>query len=433
VAVPVGDADVDVDQLDAGAERRCLLARAAWRRLLRRHTAAGRPQRDDDERERPDYDVLTVDEVARIAAIGDPVLRNLEITYGYWRLSTTVAQRTGESCNWCTFGIWASRQAGATIRGEDLLDRLRRRLNRPAEVQHPIRSVWRALLRRGLFRPDTRLGAAVRRIHTPFDAFERTSEAVARGNLRVFSEIGSQFARWLALVGPDEPVDSPAFAGFLSGLPPGDPPDGFDYLRRAFTRLQQQRFEPDPARRAELIALANVEIGVHEQTRVQPEIQAARDAPLATARDIKARVVEVLVPGATVWRTLIGRGPVGALLGTAIAAVRRHAARVSREVITESLMVLTLPDETVLALGGQLMIPVPATLQEPTSEEFRALRARFADRVPRVLDWASFEQRMQFILHLFCALHSRADLFSPAFPEAQVRQLLAGRIPDGRL
>jgi hypothetical protein len=374
-----------------------------------------------------------VEEVARIAAIGDPALRNVEITYGYWRLSKAVAQRTGEWCNWCTFGVWASRQAGATIRGEDLMDRLRRRLNRRAEALHPIQSLWRVLLRRGLFRPDTRLGAAVRRIHTPFDAFERTSEAVARGNLRVFSEIGSQFARWLALVGPDDPVDGPAFGTFLEGLPPGDPPEGFDYLRRAFTRLQQQRLEPDPIRRAELTALANVEIGVHEQMRVQPEIQAALDAPLTTARDLKARVIDVLVPGGTFWRTLVGRGPVGAVLGGAIEAVRDHAERISREVITESLMVLTLPDGTVLALGGPLTIPVPAALQEPVSDELRELRLRFADRTPRVLDWAIFEQRMQFILHLFCALHVRADLFSPPFTDAQVRQLLAGRLPDGAI
>jgi hypothetical protein len=378
-----------------------------------------------------DRDVPTVEEVARIAAIADPALRNLEITYGYWRLSSAVAQRTGEWANWCTFGIWASRQAGATIRGEDLMDRFRRRLGRRAELLHPIRSIWRVLLRRGIFRPETRLGAAVRRIHTPFDAFERTSEAVARGNLRVFSEIGGQFARWLAVVGPEDPVDGPAFAGFLDALPPGDPPDGADYLRRAFTRLQQQRVEPDPVRRAELIALANVEIGVHEQTRVQPEIQAALDAPLTTMRDLKGRVLDVLVPGGGVWRTLIGRGPVGAAIGAIVHAVRRHAERLSREVITESLMVLTLPDGTILSLGRRLGLPIPAALESPSEAELRELRARFADRASGVEDWARLEQRMHFILHLFCALHARPDLFSLPFTELQIAHVRAGRIPDG--
>ena len=378
-------------------------------------------------------EVPTLDDVARIAAIADPALRNLEITHGYWRLSSAVAQRTGEWANWCTFGVWASRQAGATIRGEDLLAGLRRRLNRRTEALHPIRSLWRVLLRRGLFRPETRLGAAVSRIHTPFDAFERTSAAVAGGNLRVFAEIGSEFARWLGTVSPDDPVEGAAFEACLERLPPGDPPAGADYLRRAFRRLQQQRFERDPARRAELIALTNIEIGVHEQTRVQPEIQEALDAPLTTARDLRARVVDVLVPGGTIWRTLLGRGPGGALLGAAVHAVRRYAEQVSREVITECLMVLALPDGTVVSLGGPLGLPIPPGLESPSAAEFAELRARFDGRDHRGSDWTSLERRMQFILQLFCALHARPDLFSPPFTREQVRQLQAGHLPDSRI
>lgn len=379
------------------------------------------------------HDVPTPEEIARIASVADPVLRNIEITNGYWRLSQAVARRTGAHANWCTFGIWASRQAGATIRGEDLMDRFRRRLGRRAELFRPIRSLWRWLLRRGLLHPETRLGAVIRRIHTPFDALERTSEAVARGNLRVFAEIGGQFARWLATVGPDDPVDGPAFAEFAAAFPPGEPPEGCDYLRRAFMRLQFQRFETDPARRAELIALANVEIGLHEQTRVQPEIQAALDAPLQTARDLKAPVLDVLLPGRSLWRTLLARGPGGAALGALVAAVRRHSERVTREVITEALMLLTLPDGTVLSLGRRLDLPIPPALQSPAAEEFRALRARFARTATDVEDWAVLDQRMGFILHLFCALHARADLFSPPFTSEQLAQLRAGRLPDGLL
>lgn len=378
-------------------------------------------------------DTPTPQDVARIVAIPDPALRNLEITCGYARLSRAVAQRTGEWANWCSFGVWASRQAGATIRGEDLMDRLRRRLSRRAEFLHPVRSVWRWLLRRGLFHPGTRLGAIVSRIHTPFDAFERTSAAVARGNLRVFREIAGEFARWLATVGPDDPVDSPAFQQFLAALPTGDPPEGADYLRRAFTRLQQQRFEPDPSRRAELIALANVEIGVHEQTRVQPEIQEALDAPLVVAQDLKARVLDVAIPGRTVWRALLSRGPGGAALTAVIRAVHREAARVAREVITESMMVMTLPDGTVVSLGRRLELAIPAALQAPSDEAFRALRTRFSAAATDVEDWSVLEQRMQFILHLFCALHARPELFLPPFTDEQIAEIRAGRIPDGRI
>ncbi|MDQ4049194.1 MAG: hypothetical protein M3131_07425, partial [Actinomycetota bacterium] len=69
-----------------------------------------------------------VGEVRRITGISDPVIRNLEITHCYSRLAAAVAARTGEGANWCTYATWASRQAGGTIRGEDLLDHLERRL-----------------------------------------------------------------------------------------------------------------------------------------------------------------------------------------------------------------------------------------------------------------------------------------------------------------
>ena len=64
-------------------------------------------------------------DVRRIATLADPVIRNLEITQCYSRLAAAVAALTGGGANWCSFATWASRQAGCTIRGEDLGDRLR--------------------------------------------------------------------------------------------------------------------------------------------------------------------------------------------------------------------------------------------------------------------------------------------------------------------
>ena len=64
--------------------------------------------------------VPTITDVDRIAATGDPILRNLLITHCYHELSAALAERTGPSANWCTFATWASKQAGQTIRKEDL-------------------------------------------------------------------------------------------------------------------------------------------------------------------------------------------------------------------------------------------------------------------------------------------------------------------------
>lgn len=380
--------------------------------------------------------MITTRDIARIAAIPDPAVRNLEITIAYAELSAALARRIEGYSNWCTFATWASRQAGATIRGEDFLDTLQRRLHGPNEVRHPIRSLWRALLRRGLFRPTTRLGRFVSEVHTPFDAFERTSDAVARGNLKVFEEIGHHFARYLEACDPGLPPDDPEFARFLAGLRPGEPPDGQDYLRRAFTRYQQQRFEPDPVVRAELVTLANLEIGLHEQTRLHPEIRESLDVPVATVKESRDRVLDAVLPDRGIWRSILGRGPIGMLIVATAGALRRHSQRLAREAITQCLMVLRFPGDRVISLGRPLDAVPPDALRPPSNRELVDLLARFESPSLDELgpdDWSELPQRMHFIARLFRAYHVFPELFSPPFSDAQVAEARAGRLPDGRL
>src|SRR3954471_8257508 len=87
----------------------------------------------------------SVVDVQRIVAIESPVIRNLEITYCYSRLAAACAERNGAGASWCTYATWASRQAGGTIRGEDLLENLQRRLGKSRWVLHPVATLWRRL------------------------------------------------------------------------------------------------------------------------------------------------------------------------------------------------------------------------------------------------------------------------------------------------
>jgi hypothetical protein len=307
------------------------------------------------------------DEALQIAAMTDPVIRNLRITECYSRLAAAMPPG---SANWCTFATWASRQAGRTIRGEDLLYRLQGELRREAELLHPIQSFWRWLLRRGLLRENTWFG----RLHTPFDAFELASDAVARGNLKVFAEIGVVFATWLD-----------------DGVAPSEPP----LLSQAFARYAARRSD-------EQIVLANLEIGLHEQTRLQPEIREALDAALAPTRHLLA------------W------------------PLQRKLTQLSRKVITESLMVLTLP-AVVLSLGRNLEAP-----GEVTDPELRELMGRYEPAPPAVddcgaEDWSELDQRMHYIVHLFRAHHADGTLGTPPFTPVQVERILAGELPDGDL
>ncbi|HYO87368.1 MAG TPA: hypothetical protein VER79_01910, partial [Candidatus Limnocylindrales bacterium] len=68
----------------------------------------------------PTPPVPTLEETDRIGGLLDPVVRNLLITQCYHELAAAVSLRTGPSANWCTFATWASKQAGQTIRREDL-------------------------------------------------------------------------------------------------------------------------------------------------------------------------------------------------------------------------------------------------------------------------------------------------------------------------
>ncbi|HSL64041.1 MAG TPA: hypothetical protein VK874_05220 [Gaiellaceae bacterium] len=379
--------------------------------------------------------VPDVDEVRRIAAIANPILRNLEITECYSRLSAAVAARTGAGANWCTYATWASRQAGRTIRGEDVLDHVGPRLERRAGMLRPATSLWRRLLRRGLFQPETRLARLTAELHTPFDAFELASEAVARGNKKVFEEIGLEFARYLAACPPDVPPDAPAVVAFLDGLRPGDPPDGQGYLRQAFARLQRQGHEPDPKRRAELLLLSNLEIGLHEQTRLQPEIREALDAPFVANEELGRRALARLFPRLARRRVL--GGPAAAVAGVLAAGLQREATEVSRELVTHSFMTLSLPGR-VLALGVHLDAPYPELLVELVDPDLGEILARFEPAPPEpddcgARDWSDLRQRMHYIVHLFRSFHASEDLLRPPFTDAQVASIRRGAVPAGEL
>jgi hypothetical protein len=322
-------------------------------------------------------------EVGRIAGLQDPVIRNLQITECYARLAAGVES---EGANWCTFATWASKQAGQTIRGEDLLDALRLELGRDAELLHPIDSLWRAILRRGLFDRSSRFARLVWSLHTPFDALPLASDAVARGNRKVFAEIGLEFARYLTL----------DFETFMADLQ--DPE-----LRQAFSHLEQARAAGDP----QLLVLSNLEIGLHEQTRLQPEIADALDADTASEQGLLKRILG--------W------------------PLQRRLTRLSREVITRSLMVLTFPGAT-LYLGRNLTLPMAAV----DNADLEALLARYEPVPPAVddcaaRDWSVLDQRMHYIAHLFRGYHDRRELATPPFTPQQVERLRAGELPDGEL
>ena len=154
--------------------------------------------------------------------------------------------------------------------------------------------------------------------------------------------------------------------------------------------------------------LANLEIGLHEQTRLQPEIREAMDA--------------ATTPDRRLWKRILGW------------PLQRQLTRLSRELITESFMVLTLPDR-VLALGPQPRVRGLSAGRRGARRADRRATSRCRPRSTTAgpQDWSVLTQRMHYIVHLFRAYHEDATLASAPFTPAQVERIRAGELPDGEL
>lgn len=377
----------------------------------------------------------TPDDVDRIAALDDDRIRNLRITHTYHLLTVAFAAAVTGGANWCTFAVWASKQAGCSIRGEDVPQALHRALHAPPERAGRVDRLWRRLVWGAIDHAGPLRERLLRALWDPMEVVRRTSAAVARGNRKVFAEIGREFARFLAVCGPG-PVAPDVLEAFLAGLRPGPPPDGQDALRDAFIHYAAAISATDARGRAERLLLANLLCGQHEQTRLQPDILAAMEMPVITLREMRQRRLEILFPFAARWPGLARLPLVAAIaaFGKAVDPVVRAA---ERHAITEALMTLALPDG-VIRLGRDLTGELPASLRDPTLAELVELLAqvRPAPDDPDGVgawDWSALGERMQMIARLFQLRQEDAGLFIPPFTPEQVARFEAGELPDGNL
>ena len=116
-------------------------------------------------------------EIEAICGIADPVVRNLRITQAYAEMSSALAARVGPSANWCTFATWASKQAGQTIRTEDLARTVEGHLGRSDALTHVIERLT-ALVRAIDRAADRhRIPGAIREAASPTAALARANAA----------------------------------------------------------------------------------------------------------------------------------------------------------------------------------------------------------------------------------------------------------------
>ncbi len=379
----------------------------------------------------------SVDEIDRIAQHSDPVIRNLQITQCYYEISQCVAGLMGHSANWCSFATWASKQAGQTIRQEDLIRAFEERFYLSNEIAAAVESIFAHLEGIGAKLQAQVPKKAILQALNPTVVFARAGDAVARGNKKVFEEIGREFARFLGVFHDDTNLDRDKIARFCSALRPGEPPEGQRLLREAFTVYCEARFQSGKER-AEMTLLANLCAGFHEQIRLQPEIAAALNAALGNSDELKRNLLTKLLPD---FRNRTLRS-----------MLLRHATdlnRVSdrliqlvngliRQVITEHLMTLHLAGTAVLRLGQDLPGEFPQALRQISNARLSEMLAR-VDQTPDSLigsgaaDWADFEDRMHFIADFFRVYQERQQLFEAPFTNLQVDLIKSGQRPDGPL
>lgn len=388
------------------------------------------------------HTIPPLDEVDRIATHPEAVIRNLQITQCYYELSSVMAERMTPMVNWCTFATWASKQAGQTIRKEDLGRALEHLLKAEPNTAEAALHVATTTRESGIRRETDFLRQTVWEALNPAAVMERASEAVARGNQKVFEEIGREFARFLLDFMNDTTLDAEKIARFCETLQDGDPPNGQGYLRRAFAHYYQAFFESNPKTRTELILLANIEIGFHEQTRLQPEIAEALEAAIIDPGKFALRYLEVIFPyrgwffyGILLLMRLFRRT---SKIDDAIQSLITLARKQARLFLTELMMGLEFPNHLWLRLSQDLPGKFPAELQTIHAPELKALLTQ-VDPTPDSLhetgavDWADLPDRLHFIVDLFRCYAMSPDLLKPPFTPEQIAEIKAGNLPGGRL
>jgi hypothetical protein len=383
----------------------------------------------------------TKEEVNRISLLTDMVNRNLQITACYHELSTAFANRTGVVANWCTIATWASKQAGVTIRGEDLQRRLEEVLTTEPEIQDilAILTLQAKKLDKGSLHENIQISALQKLIES---AKQRASEAVAKGNKKVFEEIGLEFARFIETCLQDDVYQESSINEFCKKLRPGLPPDGQEHLFKAFALYYKAFFETEPKAQDEMILLANIAIGFHEQTRLQPEIAESLDAADIDPQEVRDHLTDMLVNSKSLknkiiyfLRWLIGETR---LFKKAIDSLVFTAEKHIRKVITKHLMTLTLPPDNCLHLGDDLKASYPDNLKIIQSADLIALLKQIRPAVDTIdgagcNDWSDLKQRIHYIANLFRCYHETKDIFSAAFTDEQLSVIKTGGIPEGRL
>jgi hypothetical protein len=378
-------------------------------------------------------------EMEAIAALPDPVQRNLQITLAYHDLNHALATRLGyKNGNWCAYTTWASKMAGSFIRGERSSLSVQKYLEHAGYVRQALARLNQVLARfnQTISLKPGFLAAIIDQVT------DEVAAHIGHGNQLVFAEMGPHFAHFLETFAGSTTYDETELARFLSGRfiagPLGD--GGQDMLIAAFSHYYEAMFVPESKARAELILLANLCIAYHEQTRLQEALTRAMNAPLelkleTAAVDATYRWLQANLP------PLIA-GPVWSIWQKPLRLLAHRIAREWRSTMTRWFMMIKLPAET-LRLGQDVPLletgeMFPAELRRLQHPALLALLQELdgtldSSRGSAANDWACLRDRMNFLVDFFRSRQQDIRLYQQPFYDAQLAVIRAGGIPAGPL
>ncbi len=358
--------------------------------------------------------------------MSDPVLRNLLITQRYHEFAVQLRDAgAGEDATWCAFAVWASKTAGATIRGEVLPAKAKQLITADGTAQEVLQRfnhgvtgwAWKHLT-------HDHVAEVVE------DVTGDVSKQIADGNVLVFAELAPIFTALIDAHGCSPRSRQELAAALAPSLAPlASDTDGVAVVA-AFESYEKALF--DPAARPALILRANTLAVAHEQRRLQPAISAALGAAISdTLKKVIERDIVGHLPTAQV------RGVLDGLTGD----VCNVLDKAWDTALTEAIMQLVTPNETldlrrdVPPLSGRMFPPELCDLSGTEAESAVAQwdRTRGVGTPSGARDWAVLEDRMNFIVNLFRSRQRDATLFNPPFSDAQLAVLAQGQLPSGPL
>jgi hypothetical protein len=367
---------------------------------------------------------LSVDD---IASEKDPILRNLLITQCYHELAVQLRDAgIGDDATWCAFAVWASKTAGATIRGDVLPARARDAILNNEDVQGVLKKFNHGITGRVVTHlSHDHLANAIEAITAD------VSDSIAAGNVLVFEELAPLFTDLLAAHGSADPASlaatTDAFAAREAKLTGAEETSG---VATAFGGYRDALFSPSG--RAPMILQANTLAVAHEQQRLQPAIEKALDAAISdTLRKVVEDDLVRHVPTREARRALDG-------LMNELCHVLDDAWDTT---LTELIMQLVTSTEIldlrrdVPPLKGDMFPAELADLSGTAAAEVVAGwdKTNGTGAPSGARDWAQLGERMNFIVNLFRSRQRDPDLFNPPFTESQVEDLGRGEVPSGPL